>query len=358
MRNHLTPVTGPSAWRGPEIDYRAEGMHVLSAGDIAELDTALDHLLSLGPVDFAEIAPDRFPLPTLGPFFVGLGDTLRFGRGFLLLRGLPRERYSLDDLARIYFGIGCHIGRPLPQSYLGELLGHVVDVSDVDPRARAYRSGGPQRMHSDSCDIIGLMCVRAAKSGGLSRISSSAAVHNRLLETRPDLLEALYGRFVFRRMELDAELGSGELLREVSLFSRLGDELVSQISTSYPRRAVAAGDAAMTPLQVEAVEELARLAASSEFYLDMSIGEGDIQFLNNRTMIHGRTEYDDAPDIAHRRHMMRLWLEVASWPPLLPHQIAHTVADHPLWLRQRQPFMEVPSRYFAEMSRRQGELVR
>src|SRR6185369_16834481 len=100
--------------------------------------------------------------------------------------------------------------------------------------------------------VIGLMCVRAAKSGGLSRISSSAAVHNRLLETRPDLLEALYGRFTFRRMELDAELGSGELLRKVSLFSRLGDELVSQVSSSYPRRAVAAGDAVLTPLQSEA----------------------------------------------------------------------------------------------------------
>src|SRR5258708_9765940 len=249
----ILPVEGPTAWRGPEIDYRKGGMHALSADEINEIDTALGHLRSLGAIDFPSITPDKFPLPTLGDYFAGLGETLRFGRGFLLLRGLPRERYSLDDIARIYFGIGCHIGRPLPQSYLGELLGHVVDVSDVDKRARAYRAGGPQRMHSDSCDIIGLMCVRAAKSGGLSRISSSAAVHNHLLEARPDLLEALYGRFTFRRMELDAELGTGELLRQVSLFSRLGNELVSQVSTSYPRRAVTAGEAGLSAAPARAL---------------------------------------------------------------------------------------------------------
>jgi hypothetical protein len=35
----------------------------------------------------------------------------------------------------------------------------------------------------------------------------------------------------------------------------------------------------------------------------------------------------------------------------------HTAADHPLWLRQRRPFMEVPSRYLAEMARRKAQPV-
>lgn len=87
------------------------------------------------------------------------------GRGFLLLRGLPRERYQLDDLARIYYGLGVYIGRPAPQSYLGELLGHVIDVSDVEENARGYHKGGAQRMHTDNCDIVSLFGVRAAKIG-------------------------------------------------------------------------------------------------------------------------------------------------------------------------------------------------
>jgi hypothetical protein len=352
-----TPLEGPAVWQGPRIDYRKEGMHVLSADEIAEIDGALRHLRSLGEVDFPDITPESFPLPTLAAFFGTLGDRLRRGRGFLLLRGLPRERYSVDDTARIYFGLGAHVGRPLPQSYQGELLGHVIDVSDIEERARGYHAGGAQGMHTDNCDIVALMCLRAAKSGGLSRIASAAAVHNRLLAERPDLLATLYGDYVFRRMELDAEFGTGVLVKSVAIFSRQGGTLSCNFSGSYPRRAVAAGDAVMTPLQIAALDELQRLAASPEFHLDMSIGEGDIQFLDNRAVVHGRTAYEDWPEVARRRHLMRLWLAVPSWPALPANQGMHGPEDHRLWLRQRRPFMEVPSRYLAAMSERKAALA-
>jgi hypothetical protein len=358
MNGVHTPAEGPAVWQGSRIDYRTEGMHVLSPGEIAEIDAALRHLRSLGEVDFPDITRETFPLPTLGDFLGNLGHELRHGRGFLLLRGLPRERYSVDDTARIYFGLGAHIGRKLPQSYQGELLGHVIDVSDVEQQARGYHAGGAQGMHTDNCDIVALMCLRAAKSGGVSRIASTAAVHNRLLADRPDLLEALYGEYVFRRMELDAEFGSGELVRNVVIFSRQSGGLTCNFSGSYPRRAVAAGDAVMTPLQIEALEALQRIAASPEFYLDMNIAEGDIQFLNNRVVLHGRTAYEDWPEVARRRHLMRLWLEVPSWPKLPGNQGMHTPTDHRLWLRRRRPFMEAPSLYLAEMAQRKAELVR
>ena len=352
-----TPAEGPAVWQGSHIDYRNEGMHVLSPGEVAEIDAALQHLRSLGEVDFPDITPETFPLPTLAAFFGTLGDRLRRGRGFLLLRGLPRERYSLDDTARIYFGLGAHVGRPLPQSYQGELLGHVIDVSDIEERARGYHAGGAQGMHTDNCDIVALMCLRAAKSGGLSRIASAAAVHNRLLAERPDLLATLYGDYVFRRMELDAEFGTGVLVKSVVIFSRQGGALTCNFSGSYPRRAAAAGDAVMTPLQIAALDELQRLAASPEFHLDMSIGEGDIQFLNNRTILHGRTAYQDPPEFAKRRHMLRLWLQMPTWPPLPANQGMQSPADYPLWLRQRTPFMETPSRYLAEMTQRRAEIA-
>ena len=352
-----TPIEGPSAWRGSLIDYRKEGMHVLSADEIAEIDAALRHLRALGEVDFPDITAARFPLPGLGGVLGRLGQDLRYGRGFLLLRGLPRERYALDDIARIYFGLGSYIGRPLPQSYQGELLGHVIDVSDIENQARGYHAGGAQGMHTDNCDIVALMCLRAAKSGGVSRIASAAAVHNRLLEEHPDLLAALYGDYVFRRMELDAEFGSGVLVKKVVIFSRQSGTLSCNVSGSYPRRAVAAGDAVMTKPQSEALDALQRLAASPEFHLDMSIGEGDIQFLNNRTVLHGRTGYEDWPEVARRRHLMRMWLEVPSWPRLPDNQGMHSATDHALWLRQRRPLMELPSRYLAEMTQRKAALA-
>lgn len=353
----LAPVDGDAVWYGPRIDYHAEGMHVLSSGEIAEIDAALAHLRSLGERDFPKITPQTFPLPTLGEYFAGLGRELLHGRGFLLLRGLPRERYALDDIGLIYYGLGAHLGRPVAQSYHGELLGNVIDVSDVEAQARGYHAGGGQRMHSDNCDVVSLMCVRAARSGGVSRIVSAAAVHNRLLETRPELLEALYGEWVFRRMELDAQYGTGPLTKRVVIFSRDTGGLTCNVSGSYPYRAVAAGDAAMTQTQIDALEEMARIAASPELYLDMSIGEGDIQFLNNRTILHGRTDYEDTAEIAARRHMLRLWLQMPTWPALPANQGMQSPADYPLWQRQRTPFMEVPTRYLAEMSRRKAELA-
>jgi hypothetical protein len=353
----FTPIEGPGAWKGSQIDYRQEGMHQFSAADVAEIDAALAHLRRQGDVDFANLNPALFPLPTLGAFMAGVRDSLRHGRGFMLLRGLPRERYSQDDMALIYAGLGVHLGRLLPQSYHGELLGHVIDVSDLEPDARGYHAGGAQKFHTDTCDVVSLMCVQAAKSGGLSRIVSAAAIHDRLLETRPDLLATLYGEWVFRRMERDAALGNGKLVKRVVIFSREAGEFTCNISGSYPRRAVAAGDAVMSTLQLEALDEVQRLAGSPEFYLDMSIGEGDIQFLNNRLLLHGRTGYEDWPDIARRRHLFRMWLEVPGWQRLPENQSVHSRDDEKLWLRQRHPFMEVPSRYLGEMTRLKAELA-
>ncbi len=339
-----------AAWTGATIDYRTDGLYTLSEAEIQEIDAALAHLHALGDLDFPAITPQTFPLPTLGGFFRSLRDELRFGRGFLLLRGIPRERYSTDDLARIYFGLGAHIGTPLPQSWQGELLGHVIDVSDIEPGARGYHAGGAQRFHTDSCDVVTLLCLKAAESGGASRICSSIAVHRHLASERPDLLQALYDGFVFRRREVDAEYGSGTLVRRISVFARTGDEISVFLSGDYPNRAVAAGDTVMTPLQREALDAVQRIAASPGTFLDMNIGEGDIQFLNNRLLLHGRTGYEDHPDLADRRHLLRLWLKVPDWPAQPTGQAMHTAEDHPLWLRQREPYMEVPSRYLAEIT--------
>lgn len=350
----MTPIDHPSAWLGSRIDYRQEGLHSLTDAELAEVDAALRHLKARGDLDFPAITQATFPLPTLAATFRDLGHRLRDGRGFVLLRGLPRDRYDLDDMARIYAGIGSHIGRIVPQSWHGELLGNVVDVSDVEAEARGYQSGGAQRFHTDTCDIVSLMCVRAARSGGISRIASASAIHNRLLETRPDLLETLYGEYVYRRMEKDASLGNNRLLKRVVIFSRETGTLTCNTSGSYPNRAVAAGDAVMTAKQIEALDELERLAASPEFYLDMAIGEGDIQFLNNRMLLHGRTGYEDWPAISRRRHLLRLWMYCDDWPPFPANQGVHDFDDHRGWLRQRTPFMEFPSRYLAAMTARQA----
>ena len=345
-----------AAWKGSALDWRQEGQYELSSHELAEIDAALAHLLRLGDLDFPEIDAAKFPLPGLGPRLAGFRDELRHGRGFKLLRGLPRERYGDDDLARIYFGLGAHIGAAMTQSRQGELLGHVINISDVDPSVRGYQYGGGQKMHSDSCDIIGLMCFRAAKSGGASRIVSAVAIHDEFERARPDLAALHRQGFIYHRNDLDAQLGDGIAVRPmpIATFVDRGGELSCYLGTNYALKAAEVGDATLSDLQREAIDTLQQIATSSEFYLDMSIGEGDIQFLNNRLIFHGRTAYEDHQEFTRRRHMMRLWLRIAEWPAMPANQRPHSDEDHRLWLRQRRARMEFPSRFFADIARRRS----
>jgi hypothetical protein len=239
-------------------DRLSQGLHVFSPSDIAEVEHALQHLRAQGELDFGEITPASFPLDKLGRFLTGLQHELRYGRGFVLLRGLPRERYSADDMARIYFGFGAYIGAPIAQSYQGELLGHVIDVSDVEDKPRAYHNGGHIGMHTDSGDVVGLMCLRTAKTGGASRIASSLAVHNAIAEERPDLAELLYRGFHYRRTDLDAKYGTGNVLspHRIPAFSTESGEFSCYFLGGYARRAVRAGDVELTPAEDEAIAEV------------------------------------------------------------------------------------------------------
>jgi len=353
----LEPVNTKAAWKGPEIDWKKEGLHVLSPSDIKEIEGALAHLKSLGELDFSEIKQEHFPLGAFGNYLRTLPHELRYGRGFVMLRGLPRERLSTDDMARIYFGIGAYIGLPIEQSWQGELLGHVIDVSDLEDRPRAYHKGGAIEMHTDSGDVIGLMCLRTARSGGASRIASTVALHNALLKSRPDLAEAHYKGFHYKRNEPDAEYGNGVLVspHRIASFSQETGEFSSYFLGGYARGAVRIGKATLTPLEEEAIKELERLAASPEFYLDMDFTDGDIQFINNRTILHGRTDYDEDRDVNHRRHLLRLWLKVPEWHALPPAQVFHTPEDRRLWARQRKRLGELPSRYVASLSQQIAE---
>src|SRR5207253_1876606 len=98
-------------------------------------------------LDFPAITPGTFPLPTLMRLLTSIANELWVGHGFFLLRGLPREYYSDDDIARLYVGLSVHLGRLIPQSCQRELLGHVMDVSDIEAQTRGYHSGGAQGMH-------------------------------------------------------------------------------------------------------------------------------------------------------------------------------------------------------------------
>ncbi|WP_170216472.1 TauD/TfdA family dioxygenase [Stella humosa] len=352
-------IEGKAVWKGPEVDYRAEMMHRFSDAEVAEIDAALK---ACGERDIPDITADTFVLPTMGPTMRRLRGELLDGRGVVLMRGFPRERYSADDMARIYVGLGAQFGQPVSQSWQGQLLGSVIDISDVVEKVRGYNAGGGQNFHIDgsACDIVALMCLRSAKAGGASRIVSVAALHNAMLDSRPDLLETLYRGYYHRNHEMDALHSLMPVQSDHRLpFLSQRDGRVTCLASGCIRYAVQYGGVTMSPLEVEAYDEWQRLARSEEFFLDMNFEEGDIQFLNNRSIMHARTDYEDHDPVARRRHMLRLWLRVPEWPAREPNQIWMNEIDCRHWQdKNRTPFMELPSRYLAELTATQEQRQR
>lgn len=294
-----------AAWRGPEMCAGSGWELRLSDAEIEEIDRAV------AAIDrpLIEVDRDAFPLPALGPKLARLRRELLEGRGFFLLRGLPVGRMSREDAVAAFWGIGAHFGSARSQNASGHLMGHVKDVGlhSSDPNVRVYQTRERQLFHTDSVDIVALMCLQPARSGGLSSIVSSVAVHNEMARRRPDLAAELYEPFIVdRRGEVPEGMKPWFAL---PVFNRIGDEL----TTIYTRRYIESARRfpevpALTPKQVEALDLFDSLCNSDEFRLDMAFESGDMQFLCNHVILHDRTAFEDWPEPERRRHLLRLWL--------------------------------------------------
>jgi hypothetical protein len=172
--------TGPAAWYGPEMAARTDWIVQLQPDDLAEIEAAVRPLAARGG-DIARMTAADFPLPRLAPKLAAWLGELLDGRGFLLLRGLPTERMTRREVAIAYYGIGTHLGNARAQNAAGHLLGHVISMglSSVDPHVRIYQTSERQTYHTDSCDVVALLCLATAKRGGLSTLVSSRSCSSR-----------------------------------------------------------------------------------------------------------------------------------------------------------------------------------
>lgn len=311
------PAIGPSIWRGASLDEDDSWIYRLSEADIQEIDSALE-TLPTALADLRHFDIKTFPLPNLSSRLYALQHDIVEGRGFVLIKGMPIYRYTLFQAAAAYWLIGRHFGEPVSQNAEGHLLGHVRDqrAATGNPSRRAYQTSEALRFHTDSCDIVGLFCRHAAAQGGLSRIASAGAVHNAIRDTRPDLLGALYQPFAVSRI---GEIPTGKLPWYMTpIFNDFGGCL----TCIYPARDLRAAETLskaprLTKQQEEALELLDKLA--EEFCLKMDFEPGDMQFLHNHTILHGRTAYDDENTQGGHRHLLRLWLSAPNGRPLPPH---------------------------------------
>lgn len=315
----LAPIAGPSAWYGPEMAADPDQwLYELGVTEIAEINGAVSGVVERG-TPMLDITRDNFPLPTLGAALDAIQEQVVNGRGFVLIRGLPVDSYTIEESAIGYFGIGSYLGWAIPQNAKGHVLGHVRDIGldPNNPEHRLYGTSARHLFHTDSCDIVGLLCLQTARSGGQSKIASSVTVYNEMLARRPDLVAVMMEPF-FTDRKGEIPEGKGPYY-EMPIFNPYGGYL----TTTYNRDFITAAQRfdevpRLTEDQVAAMDLADEIAESDDIRLDMDFRRGDMQFIHNHQVLHARTPYEDYPEPERKRHLLRLWLAPPSCRPLAP----------------------------------------
>lgn len=309
----------PAAWLAADLADPAEWIVELSSEQISDIDHAMRASLTAG-LELANLRRENFPLPTFDRIVAEIRDRLEEGRGLVVLRGFPALEYNTDQLRRIFWGLGLHLGTAVSQSSTGDLLGDVKNFgADVNSSAgRGYMSKQALGFHTDTADVVALMVLRAAKSGGLSLICSSVAIRNEIARTRPDLLEILYQPFYWSWKGQEAA-GERPYYQQPIYSEHDGKFSARDIKThifSAHQDNPELGE--LSPKQMEAMKLVNTLAQDPRFHFSMMFEPGDIQLLNNHVTYHSRTEFEDFDEPDRKRHLLRMWLSVPNSRELSP----------------------------------------
>jgi hypothetical protein len=311
-------IDHPSAWYGPAVAGRSDWIESLSPAELSEIEAA-SRQLAASECDWERLTRSDFPLPTLSRRLPKIRDEVLDGRGFVLLRGLPVERWGRRLSALAFLGLGLHLGNLRSQNRQGHLLGHVRDLGlkSQDPHVRIYQTNERQNYHTDSCDIVALLCLQPAKAGGLSSLVSSVTIFNEMRRRRPDLAAVL-----FERIETDrrGEVPAGEMPYFCIPVFNWHEGLLSAI---YHRTYIESarrfpGVPPLSETQIEALDLFDELSNDPALNFQMQFETGDIQLVHNHTLLHDRTAFEDWPEPARKRHLLRLWLAPETARPLPP----------------------------------------
>ncbi|PXW25755.1 TauD/TfdA family dioxygenase [Paraburkholderia caballeronis] len=325
-------IAAPNAWRTEDFQQDREWSYELTQSDRVDIKWALKNACTSGLT--IPFGAGQFPLGAFGEQLKRLRVELEEGSGVMFLRGLEIDDYGLEGTRTVYWGIGAHLGVGLAQNPRGDLLVNVRDEGGdpyLDPTQRGYHTAQRLPFHNDQGDVVGLLCFRSAKAGGLSCICSAAAIHDKMLDTRPDLVEALYGPFY---ADVRGEEPAGRKPYYVEpRFAVFNGRFYAQHGPTYIRSAQRFPEVPrLTGQQLEAMDMIDTLAASEEFRVDMDFRPGDLQFLNNHLVLHSRTTFEDFAQPELKRHLLRLWLCTPYYKEIPPF-FKDRYEDMDFWLR-------------------------
>ena len=309
------PIVARSAWRPSDLSDRDAYTVALNSAHLDAFDAALAANRAAGRAP-EEITAEDFALRGIAAEVEAWRDEVLHGRGFVVLRGLSHKRYTADDMATIFWGLGTHLGRAVSQSPMGDRIGHVTDVGGKDQRERAYRNSRELTLHTDRCDVIGMLCLEPAMSGGVSGYASVHTVYNELLASQPALLEPLFAGFRYHRRGEQLP-GEPTITPEpVPVLSECEGELSVVFLRAYIEMAAKELGVSLSAEEVAALDSFEEVARRPDIKLEFTLERGEAIFFNNCTMLHNRTAFEDHPDPARKRHLLRLWLMLDGRRPL------------------------------------------
>ena len=310
------PIDSQAAWRAAGIAVGGRWLRRLTASETASVAAILPAVRATGKA-MLELTRDDVPLGAFAAVLEEMTGQLEHGIGFMTLRGLPSDRFSAEDNRLLFWAIGTHLGVARPQGKASQLMSDVrADGGQYrGAGGRGYNTNAELDYHVDGTDVVGLYCLQTARSGGLSRVASSVAIHNEILRREPDLVERLFEVFPYNRQNEEAEdeppfyMAPVYSLRDGQFAARYIRNHIrsSQTRTDTPQ---------LTERDHRALDIIQELAETDEFRFDMALDRGDMQFVNNHVLIHSRTHFEDHDEPERRRHLLRLWLSVPNGRPL------------------------------------------
>jgi hypothetical protein len=311
-------------WLAEDVVNDRSWVRYLDERIIDELSTALE-VAKKTDKPMLEITLEDFPLGDYAlKAFKSAFESTQQDWGFCLIKGLPVERWSVEEAKLLYWGIGLHMGVARTQNKTSDIMTSVKDAGGdykMDG-GRGYNTNASLDFHVDFCDVVSLMCLHAAKAGGTSLITSSLAVYNEIVRIRPDLDEAIRTPFYFSLQ------GAGSDDEPAVYPCPIYGETEGYPALRTNRKNITAAHQyfedtpALTEKQIEVLDMLDKLLPDPRFCFSMEIEKGDMQLLNNYTVVHSRMDFEDFEEEEKKRHLLRLWMTIPNSQPLPPNWVS------------------------------------
>jgi alpha-ketoglutarate-dependent taurine dioxygenase len=282
---------------------------------VAEMESVLAELRR-APVPTLLLLPEHFALDACARWMEDVRDHLDEGPWFVGLDRLPLDRMSREEAVDLYWLLGNLLEPPVAQEWKGTVIYDVRhDGQSFTENTRGALTPAGLEMHNDSSmgeappNYVSLMCLATARTGGMSIVSSALAAHNYFLRERPELLRRLYEPFYRDHQEYQAADAAATNFRPVFAWD---GQLRTRFNARHTFRGYEKTGRVLDEAGAEAVTRMENFLGDPANRLDLWLEPGQIQILNNRVIVHGRTPYEDHEEPGRRRHLVRLWLHAGD----------------------------------------------